>query len=179
MPKTPQKWPKPRMLGRSIQLALERADQTQIQLARAAGITAGHLSHICAGARRAEPPTLAALWQCSIWQDPADRARIMIGHLRDEMARAGWGQRRDIALYARPRPASARGAVRAALHTLLDHAGAEDVAALIIDLADVVQRGASADIYAPEKIHMAAETKSDYKTENTQKPQQKPPKKIL
>ena len=187
MSKNKEKTAKTRMLGRAIALALEHADCPQSRLAREIGMTAGHLSHIVAGARRAEPPTLRLLWQAPIWTHAGDQARIMIGHLRDELARAGWGRRRDIAIYPRPRPASAPGAVRAALKILLDQAGCEDVAALIVDLADIVQRGQCAGAqdgvcdgacrihYPPaveekKNISLAAESGSTYKTEKAEKP---------
>ena len=116
----------------------------------------------------------------------------MIGHLRDELARAGWGSRRDIAIYPRPRPATAPGAVRAALHILMDQSGCEEVGALIVDLADIIQRGQCAgaqdgacaagcrvhydlpsESAEPEQNLAAAESAGEYKSKNVPKIQEK------
>ena len=133
----------PRMLGRACALEMERARATQLDLARCCGLTQSACARIMAGQRRPQPETLAALLRAPLWDAaPMARARIMIGHLRDEMSRAQYPGE-DVALYPRP-AASQPGSLRADLRTLADAARVDaggDVAALLHDLAGIVSRG--------------------------------------
>ena len=134
-----------RMMGRAIALAMLRTDATQLTVAAACGLTGSAVSRMCAGLRRPDPASLASLLAAPCW-DMADRARIMIGHLRDEMSRAGWRRPREIAIYPRPPADRDRaGAARAALVLLADHAHIDEIGELLIDIADLVQRGIAAD----------------------------------
>lgn len=161
----------PRMLGRAVALAMLRAGADQVQVATAAGMSASAVSRMCAGLRRPDPESLARLIAAACWSS-SDRARIMIGHLRDEMSRAGWARLRDIAIYPRPAAINRQSAARAALVLLAEHSHIEEIGELLIDLADLVQRGIVADeleaeTTEPEPLREVAESSADYQIRKT------------
>jgi hypothetical protein len=145
-------------LGRAILLAIEHAGITQLQAARGARMTNGALSHTISGARRASPETMRALTVSPAWIRTGDGVRVMIGHLRDEMQRAGMASD-AIALYPRP-STHTDGSVRASLRILADHADDPDLAALLIDLAGIVSRAVQASAW--EVDPQAAEDHAEY-----------------
>ena len=145
-------------LGRAILLAIEHAGITQLQAARGASMTNGALSHTISGARRASPETMRALTVSPAWIRTGDGVRVMIGHLRDEMQRAGMATD-AIALYPRP-STHTDGSVRAALRMLADHADDPDLAALLLDLAGIVSRAVQAS--AMDVDPHAAEDHAEY-----------------
>lgn len=157
-------------LGRAILLAIEHAGITQLQAARGASMTNGALSHTISGARRASPETMRALTVSPAWIRTGDGVRVMIGHLRDEMQRAGMATD-AITLYPRP-STHTDGSVRAALRMLADHADDPDLAALLIDLAGIVSRAVQAS--ALEADPQAAEEHAEYSgfAKRTAKPSQ-------
>lgn len=146
-------------------LAMMRIDADQQTVANACGMSASAISLMCAGHRRPDPDTMRRVVHAALW-DRSDRARIMIGHLRDEMSRADWERHRDIAIYARPTPNHDRArAARAALVMLADHAHIDEVGELLIDLAELVQRGCDADeTTEPEPLQAVAESPAPYES---------------
>ena len=78
-------------LGRAIYNETHAAKRTQTETAQRAGIQQGSLSCIISG-RRARPdvPTLRALCAPHVWTDRAAALSILLGHLRDEVERAGY-----------------------------------------------------------------------------------------
>ena len=78
-------------LGRAIYNETHATGRTQTETAQRAGIQQGSLSCIISG-RRARPdvPTLRALCAPHVWPDRAAALAILLGHLRDEVERAGY-----------------------------------------------------------------------------------------
>lgn len=128
-----------RHMGRALMLAIEHAGLTQSALSEASGVTQSGIARVVAGHRRPDPGTVRAIVHAACWTRPGDPARIMIGHLRDEMHRAEMASD-QIALYPLP-GTRAPGSARAALRMLADHASDPDLSAIICDLAALVNRG--------------------------------------
>lgn len=125
-------------LGRAIMLCLARARLTGMAAADLVGISQSGLVRLISGARRADPETLRALSRAELWrQYPHAGQQIMIGHLMDELERAGW-QARDILMRAR---GNRQYALRS-LHEIEEHiiAGDEAVAELVTHVADILRR---------------------------------------
>ena len=88
-------------LGRAIMLCLARARLTGMAAASQIGISQSGLVRLISGARRADPATLNTLSRATLWRDhPHAGQQIMIGHLMDELDRAGW-RASDILMRAR------------------------------------------------------------------------------
>lgn len=155
-------------------LCLARARLTGMAAADLVGVSQSGLVRLISGARRADPETLRALSRAELWrQYPHAGQQIMIGHLMDELERAGW-QARDILMRAR---GNRQYALRA-LHEIEEHiiAGDEAVAELVTHVADILRRVGLAESAATaagggEPAPMVAEM-----LPNSQKRQTKPRK---
>lgn len=131
-------------LGRAIMLCLARARLTGLAAAGQIGISQSGLVRLISGARRADPQTLRAISRAGLWREhPHAGQQIMIGHLMDELERAGWSAR-DILMRAR---GNRQYALRA-LHEIEEHiiAGDEAVAELVAHVADILRRAGLADV---------------------------------
>lgn len=138
-------------LGRAIMLCLARARLTGMAAAALVGVSQSGLVRLISGARRADPETLRALSRADLWrQYPHAGQQIMIGHLMDELERAGW-QARDILMRAR---GSRQYALRS-LHEIEEHiiAGDEAVAELVTHVADILRRVGLAETAATAAVH--------------------------
>jgi hypothetical protein len=134
-------------LGRAIMLCLARTRLTGMAAAESIGISQSGLVRIISGARRADPATLCAISRAEVWRaHPHAGQQIMIGHLMDELERAGW-RSRDILMRAR----GGRQYALRALHEIEEHiaAGDEAVAELVTHVADILRRASLADSEQP------------------------------
>jgi hypothetical protein len=163
-------------LGRAIMLCLARARLTGMDAASQIGISQSGLVRLISGARRADSATLTKLSRATLWRDhPHAGQQIMIGHLMDELERAGW-RASDILMRAR---GNRQYAMRA-LHEIEEHiaAGDEAVAELVVHVADILRRAALADVAGGRSDDrasppIAAEETSEYRPADPKKPSAK------
>jgi hypothetical protein len=155
-------------LGHVIMLCLARLRLTGMAAAELIGISQSGLVRLIAGSRRPDPDTLKTLTHATLWGDDTHAGyQLMIGHLMDELERAGW-RADDIMMRRR---GSRRDAMRA-LHEIEEHisAGDEAVAELIAHIADILRRAdreAKASTSGPG-LPMAAEEHAGYPLRDSQ-----------
>ena len=75
-------------LMRVLSVEMEHEQITQGELAFRCGITQTSVWRLTRGLTRPTPETLKAITHC--WRDPAANVRILVAHLRDEIATAGY-----------------------------------------------------------------------------------------
>ena len=77
--------------SRALQAAMYDYDMTQAGIAKNSGLNQTTISNLISG-RRARPdvPTLRALCAPHVWTHRAAALSILLGHLRDEVERAGY-----------------------------------------------------------------------------------------
>jgi hypothetical protein len=149
----------PRNLGRALALSIQRCGLTQSLIADAIGSQQSVIARYVAGNRRPHPTALDQLTHLPVWQGSHSGIQIMIGHLHDEMERAGWSHQ---SVMMRP-----RGEHRRPLRSLREiedaiMSGDDDVAGLIEHIADMLRRARTTAEAAP--IMKVAEPSSSYTT---------------
>ena len=152
----------PRNFGRALQLALQRAELTQQELGTACAMTQSVVARYISGQRRPEPDQLSAISHSAVWA-PRPRAgiQIMLGHLQDELERAGWP---PLAVLMR-----ARGDRRRPLRALheIEQAiarGDDDISALVQHIADLLRRAdmTTETQQAPDMLKVAEPPAPEY-----------------
>jgi transcriptional regulator with XRE-family HTH domain len=140
--------------GQAIMTALGNEQKTQTWLAAESGVTQSALNHLINRGYRPKRETLAPI--CQAFNRP-DGLDVLCGHLRDEIAAAGY-RRSEIILTTRP--ADSDGELDRAVDDLMAIAHQRrDVAQLLLDLAYLARQipETEAAIRAERKHLLAAD----------------------
>ena len=123
-------------IGRALSYEMHRAEITQSALAQRAGLPQPTISQLISSAVRVAPASLIALSNC--W-DKDTNIRVLIAHLRDEVARAGYDPENSVDILPKDgKDASTRAEQN--MTVLQRHISDRDVAALIADIARLLKR---------------------------------------
>jgi len=142
-------------LGAAIMAALANGSKSQKWLAKEAGLTQSALNQLINKGYRPKRETLAPI--CHVFTR-ADGLDVLCGHLRDEIAAAGY-RRTEIVLTTHP--ADTDNEIDRALDDLRAIAGQRrDVAQLLIDLA-ILARDIPAAESAIQQERLAAEAETE------------------
>lgn len=154
-----------RHLGRALILCMARQGLTGMEAAARAGVSQSCMARLISGQRRADAESLDRLSHAAAWGSHTHAGhQIMIGHLMDELERAGWSSS-SVLMRAR---GSRQYALRA-LHEIESHitAGDDAVAELVERLADILRRASllaesESENAEPEPLPAAAEDHANY-----------------
>lgn len=148
-------------LMRALSVEMEHEQITQGALAFRCGITQTSVWRLTRGQARPTPETLKAITHC--WCAPDANVRILVAHLRDEIATAGYDPESAVC-FVLPDGSAAPG--HKDLDTIRRYIHDPDVADLISSIAELVERGAGhrpyPDTSEDDEPSAAAETNAPY-----------------
>ena len=123
-------------IGRALSYEMHRAEITQSGLALRAKLPQPTISQLISSAVRIAPASLRALANC--W-GAGTNIRVLIAHLRDEIARAGHDPENTVDILPKNGNAASTRAEKN-MAVLQRHISDRDVAALIADIARLLKR---------------------------------------
>ena len=124
-------------IGRVLTYEMQRTSWTQSALAERSEIPQSTISQIISTDVRIAPASLQALTHC--WDNSDANGRVLIAHLRDEIHRAGHDAENAVEMRW-PNGGRATTMAQRSLAVIQRHLADPDVAALVHDLATLLNR---------------------------------------
>ena len=150
-------------IGKVLLFSIRKNQKSQIWLSEKSGVSQPSISQIISGQVRLTPEALKGLTHC--WEDAQTNIRVLIAHLRDEIARSGHDEH-AVKFFAgkeftETEEDSALKIIQRHIHRDADLAGLiQNIAAMLHKLSDTPKQ--SIYEFKKQKIKNVAETKSGY-----------------
>jgi len=152
-------------IGKVLLFSIRKNGKNQLWLSEKSGVSQPSISQIISGQVRLTPEALKGLTHC--WEDAQTNIRVLIAHLRDEIARSGHDEH-SVKFYAGNDFSETEG--ESAMKIIQRHIHSDpDLAGLIENLASMLKKVTAKDkpniyTFKKDRVSKVAEKRSGYRT---------------